>query len=139
MPINGIIAKKLELLREQVKLLQAWSGGGLAALRADELRQRAIERTLQVSVEIMIDVSQRLLAVIGDLPAEQAGENFRKLEQAGVIQAAAVYADMVKFRNFIVHCYDRVDIVILHDITQRRLSDFDRFSEEIQTYCDHHD
>jgi len=138
MPINGIIAKKLELLREQVKLLHAWSGGGLAALQADELRQRAIERTLQVSVEIMIDVSQRLLAVIGDLPAEQAGENFRKLEQAGVIQAAAAYADMVKFRNFIVHCYDRVDIAILHDLTQRRLSDFDRFGEEIQRYCETH-
>jgi uncharacterized protein YutE (UPF0331/DUF86 family) len=49
------------------------------------------------------------------------------------------HGDTKKSRNFIVHCYDRVDIAILHDITQRRLSDFDRFSEEIQAYCDHHD
>jgi uncharacterized protein YutE (UPF0331/DUF86 family) len=41
---------------------------------------------------------------------------------------------MVQFSNFIVHRYDRIDVAILVDVVNNRLSDFDRFKAEILAY-----
>lgn len=41
---------------------------------------------------------------------------------------------MVRFRNFIVHRYERIDLAILVGMVNRYLSNFDRFREEILNY-----
>ncbi len=41
---------------------------------------------------------------------------------------------MARFRNFIVHRYERVDVEILADMVNRRLVDFEHFRSEILNY-----
>lgn len=45
---------------------------------------------------------------------------------------------MIQFRNFIVHRYEQVDIEILVEIVNRRLSDFERFRNEVLAYVQAH-
>jgi uncharacterized protein YutE (UPF0331/DUF86 family) len=41
---------------------------------------------------------------------------------------------MVRFRNFIVHRYDRVDAAVLVDVVNNQLTVFERFRNEVLTY-----
>jgi len=43
-------------------------------------------------------------------------------------------SSMIRFRNFIVHRYERVDVEILANMVNRYLADFERFRDEILAY-----
>lgn len=96
-------------------------------------KRRACERLLQVSVECVIDICG--LIVIGlrlGLPAEE-DDLFEKLEQAGIITSSRKESlkQMKGFRNILVHEYGHVDDMIVYEILQNNLNDFDAFKQEI--------
>jgi uncharacterized protein YutE (UPF0331/DUF86 family) len=45
---------------------------------------------------------------------------------------------MVRFRNFLVHQYDPVDLSIVYGIITKKLSDVEAFSDEVKTYVESH-
>jgi len=49
-------------------------------------------------------------------PSNTSAENMKKLEQLGIIRSFDDYANMVRFRNFIVHRYEKIDIEIIYSI-----------------------
>ena len=106
----------------------------MAQLTADWRTRRAVERGLQVAVEAMMDVCQRLLSVQGLTPAATGQEAVARCTDIGALSSAMPYRRMVQFRNFIVHRYEQVDPAILVDILSRRLDAFDRFVREIRAY-----
>ena len=131
---NGIITRKLERLESRVAELRSWPLGTVEEFAANRLVVSAVERALQVCVEIVIDVAERLLAVMEVTPAETAAENLRKLEGLGVVAAAQTYVRMVQFRNLLVHRYDDVAPAILYGIAREHLGDFEEFSREVKAY-----
>ena len=52
----------------------------------------------------------------------------------GVISDRDAYRKMVQFRNFFVHRYESMDVEILADVVNNRLSDFEAFRSEILKY-----
>lgn len=95
--------------------------------------QKATERSLQISIEVMIDVSERILALNEIEPANTSAENMKKLEQLGIIKSFDDYANMVRFRNFIVHRYEKIDIEIIYSIIKNNLYLFTQFVDEIRS------
>ena len=96
-------------------------------------KRRACERLLQVSIECVIDICG--LMVIGlrlGLPAEE-DDLFEKLEQAGFITSSRKESlkRMKGFRNILVHEYGHVDDVIVYEILQNNLNDFEAFKQEM--------
>lgn len=96
-------------------------------------KRRACERLLQVSIECVIDICG--LMVIGlrlGLPAEE-DDLFEKLERAGVITPSRKESlkKMRGFRNILVHEYGHVNDVIVYEILQKNLNDFQAFKQEI--------
>ena len=85
-------------------------------------------------VEIVIDVCQRLISLAGQAPAASGAEAVERCVQLGVLSRNEAYEKLVRFRNFIVHRYERVDVEILVDMVNRRLSDFELFRSEILSY-----
>ena len=132
--INGVILQKLQTLDEVVLELRSLGQVTEAQLHDDWRTHRAIERDLQVLVEIMIDVCQRLIALAGQTPTATAREAVERCVQLGALSPCEAYYRMVQFRNFIVHHYDRIDLAILVDIVNRRLGDAERFRDEILAY-----
>jgi uncharacterized protein YutE (UPF0331/DUF86 family) len=45
---------------------------------------------------------------------------------------------MVRFRNFLVHQYDQVDLSIVYGIITKKLSDVEAFADEVKTYVESH-
>jgi len=96
-------------------------------------KRRACERLLQVSIECVIDICG--LMVIGlrlGLPAEE-DDLFDKLEQAGIITSSRKESlkKMKGFRNILVHEYGQVNDMIVYEILQNNLNDFEAFKQEI--------
>ncbi len=133
--INGVILQKLQTLDDVLIELRSLGTVSVAQLQAEWRTRRAIERDLQVLVEIVIDVCQRLLSVSGHTPSSTGRQAVERCVTLGILSDAAAYKKMVQFRNFIVHRYERVDDAILVDMVNRRLTDFDRFREEVLIYA----
>jgi uncharacterized protein YutE (UPF0331/DUF86 family) len=133
--INGVIFQKLQSLDEILTELRSLGTVRIAELEGDWRTRRAIERDLQVMVEIVIDVCQRLIALAGQTPAPTSGDAVERCIQLGALSNYDAYRKMVQFRNFVVHRYERVDVAILVDMVNHRLADFERFRAEVQKYA----
>lgn len=132
--INGVVLQKLQTLDETLTELCSLGQINAVQLNNDWRTRRAVERDLQVLVEIVIDVCQRLISLAGQTPAATGGDAVERCIQLGALSDSDAYRQMVRFRNFIVHRYERVDSVVLVDIVNHRLSDFEQFRAEIIAY-----
>jgi uncharacterized protein YutE (UPF0331/DUF86 family) len=132
--INGVVALKLQTLDQILTELRSLGRVDAAQLQGDWRTRRAVERDLQVLLEVVIDICQRLISVAGQAPAATSASAVERCIQLGVLSDDEVYAQMVRFRNIIVHRYEQVDVIILADIVNNRLSGFERFRDEILAY-----
>ena len=123
---------KIDVLDRYLKELREILPASIEEYKKIEKR-RACERLLQVSVECVIDICG--LIVIGlrlGLPAEE-DDLFEKCQQAGIITSSRKESlkQMKGFRNILVHEYGHVDDMIVYEILQNNLNDFDAFKQEI--------
>jgi len=132
--INGVVLHKLEALEQVLTELKSLGMVSVAQLENEWRTRRAIERDLQILVEIVIDVCQRLISLEGRTPATTGRKAVSACVQMGILSDYEPYGKMVQFRNFIVHRYERVDIDILVNMVNRRMPDFEQFRNEVLTY-----
>ena len=132
MEYNGVIHRKFALLDKYILKLEGnLSDVTYEAFKDDWALQRVAERSLQVMIEIVIDVSERIIALRDAGPAATASEAIEKLQILGVIKSADYYINMIKFRNFIVHQYEEIEPEILFNFSKNKLQDFRKFRDEI--------
>lgn len=136
--INGAIGQKLQTLDEIVLELRSLGQVNAASLRHDWRTRRAVERDLQILVEIVIDICQRLISLAGQAAAPTGADAVARCVQMGAISDDDAYRQMVRFRNFIVHRYERIDVEILSTVVNRQLGDFEQFRNEILDYVAQH-
>jgi uncharacterized protein YutE (UPF0331/DUF86 family) len=131
---NGVLIAKLQSL--EVALNELRSLGRLTSdqLRDDWRTRRAVERDLQIVIEVVIDVCQRVIALHQQAPAATSAQAIERCVQLGVLAQNPAYEKMVQFRNFVVHRYENIDVEIVADIVNNRLGDFDRFRDEVLRY-----
>lgn len=100
--------------------------------------RRSVERTLQVAVEICLDIGRRLIALEGFRFPDDSQDVFRVLHEEDVVSddLLATLLDMARFRNLIVHDYARIDDALVYNILKKRLGDFDAFAKAIQVYLE---
>ena len=130
--MNGVIQRKLALLDTRVARLESRiKEVNLAVFTADWVLRSMAERELQVAVEMVIDVAERIIAIKGHGPVATSADAIRRLVDIGVIGSESPYVDMVRFRNMIVHQYEEIDPNILYTLATKRLTDFRTFRDEI--------
>ena len=132
MKYNGIIENKLRLIEQKLAEIRNWEIGTFEEFQQSSLLQNASERALQVAIEVMIDVAERILALEKIPPQNTAAENITYLQKLKFIKLVPEYSDMVKFRNFIVHRYEKIDLEIVYSIIKNKLSLFESFIEDIR-------
>ena len=131
---NNVIQNKLSRIETYLARLEEIGTASFVAFQEDWRSQMLAERGLQILIEIMIDVAQRLIALNHWGPVSSAAESIRLLVAKKVISSEEPYLKMVKFRNFIVHDYDRVDVAIVYGLLHHNLDDIRRFRDEIMRY-----
>jgi uncharacterized protein YutE (UPF0331/DUF86 family) len=132
--INGIIALNLQSLDEVLIELRTLGQISRQQLDQDWRTKKAVERNLQILVEVVIDVCQRLLSLAGQTPATTGRDAVDRAVKSGFIPPNEAYFKMVQFRNFVVHRYEHVDNEILVGMVNQRLVDFERFRDDVMNY-----
>ncbi|MCW5211634.1 DUF86 domain-containing protein [Desulfobulbus sp. TB] len=132
--LNGVITRKLEVLEETLHELESLGKVTLDTLQNDWLVRRAVERDLQILVEVVIDVCHRLISGAGTAPASSAIEAVKKCVRLGVLSSEEPFRQMVQFRDLIVHRYERVEPEILVGVMNKHLQDFRLFQKEVLRY-----
>ena len=135
---NGVIAQKLQSLDRTLSELRSLGTVTLDQLKTNWQTQRAVERNLQILVEIVIDVCQRLIALEEQSPAATGADAIDRCIALGALSNDENYYNMVRFRNFIVHRYEHIDPAILVSMVNKHLADFEKFRDEITTYVQDH-
>ncbi|MGR3294426.1 MAG: type VII toxin-antitoxin system HepT family RNase toxin, partial [Candidatus Scalindua sp.] len=95
--------------------------------------QRIIERTLQMMIESCADVANHIISS-KEFPVPRSYvEIFKILFEKDIIDASLFdrMKNMVKFRNIIVHDYDKIDVSVVVDLLQNHLDDFTAFKSAI--------
>jgi len=126
---RDLILRKLSELEQYVGQVSEYRDTTVEQSRGDWKTQRIIERTLQMAVEVCVDVAIQVIADrLFRVPATYA-EAFDVLGEAGLIDTALREAmvRMASFRNVIVHEYARIDPAIVVQILRGHLDDFTRF------------
>ncbi len=132
MKYNGIIENKLRIIEEKLEDIRSWNIRSYEQFLQSSLLINAAERALQVAVEVMIDVSERILALEKVTPKDSASENIEQLQNMKIIRTLPEYINMVKFRNLIVLRYEKIDPQIVYSIIQNKLPLFESFIEDIR-------
>ena len=131
---NGVVQNKLARIEAYLTKLQEITPAEFRDFEKDWKTQMIAERGLQILIEIIIDVANRLIAINNWGPTTSSADSIRLLVLKKVISSEEPYLKMIKFRNFIVHDYDRVDNVVVYSILTENLDDIRRFREEVLNY-----
>ncbi len=130
---QDLVAKKLAFLETCVRDLQRQARPPSDIVR-DEIYRGYVERKLQVAIQAALDVASH---VVSD---ERLGEPRTNRELFDLLAArafvpmdlAAHLADMVGFRNILVHGYQTVDPARVQAIVEHRLGDLVAFAVAIR-------
>jgi uncharacterized protein YutE (UPF0331/DUF86 family) len=132
MKYNGIIENKLRIIEDKADIIKDWNIDSLRDLQENSMLHLAVERALQVAIEAMIDVAERILALRQVPPQDSFALSLKKLQELNILENAADYTDMIRFRNFIVHRYENIDLEIIFNIITGKLNLFTQFVDEIR-------
>ncbi len=128
-----LIGRKLADMDDHLGKMKELSSISTAAYRRDWKTQRAVERTLQILVEVCIDIANHIIADQGmRLPTGYA-DAFQVLMENRIISPRLfkTMEKMARFRNVVVHQYDKIDPRIVVSILHKNLDDFDRYKKAI--------
>jgi uncharacterized protein YutE (UPF0331/DUF86 family) len=95
--------------------------------------QRIIERTLQMMIETCADVAGHIIADKGFRIPKSYADTFKVLLEEKILDRKlyAVMEKIAKFRNIVVHHYDKVDAEIVTAILKKNLADFISYKQAI--------
>lgn len=133
MRYNGVILRKIELIEKRLNKLETLLPLKTETLSKDYFLKSGIERTLQVCIEAVIDIAERIISLNKQAPASSSYKALERLEELQIIKSTEKYLKMIQFRNFIVHRYESIDNEELIFICNHNLQDFKNFIDEIQS------
>jgi uncharacterized protein YutE (UPF0331/DUF86 family) len=131
-----LILRKLSELDEYLKQIKEYEGITVAEYSDDWKIQRIIERTLQMMIETCVDITGHIIADKGYRTPTSYSDSFRVLQEEKVLSDKLFSAleKMAKFRNIVVHHYDKVDAEIVVGILKRDLKDFKGYRDAIVNF-----
>ncbi|MGH7266240.1 MAG: type VII toxin-antitoxin system HepT family RNase toxin [Candidatus Rokuibacteriota bacterium] len=127
---RDLVLRKLADLDLYLSQVSEYRGITLEDYRGDWKVQRIVERTLQVAIEVCVDIANHVIADRGlRVPATYA-DAFDVIGEAGLLPGVErdAMVRMVGFRNVIVHEYARVDAEIVVRILREHLGDLAGFA-----------
>ena len=131
-----LILRKLSELDSYFQQIMEYETITVADYANDWKIQRIIERTLQMMIETCVDIAGHIIADKGYRTPTSYSDSFRVLQEEEVISDDMFSAldKMAKFRNIVVHHYDKVDAEIVVGILRKDLKDFTGYRDAIVNF-----
>jgi len=128
-----LILRKLAELEEYLGQVKEYASITVDRYSKDWKAQRVVERTLQMMIETCADVAGHIISDKGYRVPSTYADTFRVLYENGILNKDLfeTMEKMAKFRNIIVHHYDKVDTEIVAGILKKDLNDFLTYKDAI--------
>jgi uncharacterized protein YutE (UPF0331/DUF86 family) len=125
--------RKLAELETYINQMQEYSTITVKEYSKDWKIQRIVERTLQMMIELCVDITNHVIADKKYRVPTSYGDTFQVLEEEGLIsdEQCNTMKKMAQFRNIIVHHYDKIDEAIVVNILRQNLKDFLEYRDSI--------
>ncbi|MFW5981357.1 MAG: type VII toxin-antitoxin system HepT family RNase toxin [bacterium] len=132
---TSLVNKKLQELDKYLDNLKKYEGAEKANLKNDIDRMWAIERGLQLSIQIILDLGNHILSEEG-VPVDNYADIFDELARLKIIPEdyAAKIKGMAGFRNVLVHEYADIDLDIIVNVLNNSLDDFKEFAKYVKNH-----
>jgi len=128
-----LIGRKLAEIEVYLSQINEYSNISVKSYREDWKTQRIVERTLQILIEICLDIANHIISDKNmRLPMGYA-DAFKVLMENDIIskELGNKMEKMAKFRNIIVHQYEGIDPEIVVSILRKNLKDFEKYKKAI--------
>jgi uncharacterized protein YutE (UPF0331/DUF86 family) len=130
---DALVLRKLAELEEYLRQIQEFNNITVKQYQKDWKLQRIIERTLQMMIETCADIASHIISDRKYRIPNSYSETFEILNEHHHISKDLfeTMQKMAKFRNVVVHHYDKVDAEIVVGILKKNLNDFIHFKDAI--------
>ena len=131
-----VVMKKLQELNRCLKELENLKNISLKDLTLSLGKQWTVCHGLQLSIQILIDIGNHILASIGENQIEDYADIIDRLGEKNILPSefAQSIRGMVGLRNILIHEYAKIDLDKIYEISQKRLEDFYNFIEYINQF-----
>ena len=128
-----LILRKFSELDEYYKQIMEYKKISVAQYSRDWKTPRIIERTLQMMIETCVDIASHIIADKGFRVPKSYSDTFKVLHEEKIVSRSLLdtLQKMAKFRNIVVHHYDKVDAEIVVGILKKDLNDFKTYRDAI--------
>jgi uncharacterized protein YutE (UPF0331/DUF86 family) len=133
-----LILRKLSEIDQYLFQVREYAGISIERYESEWKTQRIVERTLQMIIETCMDIAAHIISDQAFRTPKSYSDTFRVLHENGALPASlfAKMEKMAKFRNVVVHHYDRVDAEIVVGILKKDLNDFLDYRTAIVSYLE---
>jgi uncharacterized protein YutE (UPF0331/DUF86 family) len=128
---------KISELQKSLVLLDSVSKSiNESNLKSDMIKYWGIERGIQISIECVIDIANIIISTLGLEKPDTYRETILELCKEDILpqEFGKTIANMISFRNILVHDYTRVDEKILINILHNHLEDFTKFMDYVSKW-----
>lgn len=137
-PDRDVVGRRLRAIADTLDDLAPLRGVTPERLRAEPLTRAAVERLVQVIVDLAIDLNAHLAAaLLGRAPAT-GRDSLAMAAEAGVIDAglAERLAPAAGLRNLLVHRYQEVRLELVAGSVDPVLDGFADYQRSVAAYLD---
>jgi len=130
---KDLILRKLADLDQYLGQVSEYQDISAEQYQQEWKTQRIVERTLQLAIEVCLDIANHIIADRRlRVPATYA-EVFAVIAEAGLLDQTErdAMVRMSGFRNLIVHEYARIDPAMVVRVLREHLGDFVRFKTAV--------
>ena len=132
----AVVERKLAKLEQYLRELAAVRPPTFQEYEQSLLHRRAVERLIQLLVDVANDINAYVLVALGQPPPDDYHEGFVRMGEIGVLPAdlAERLAPSAGARNILVHEYERIDDRIVFDSVDEALRDFQAYGRAVLDY-----
>lgn len=132
----GTILQHIDRLRLYIRRIHELQQHSKQEILTDWRVQFQVERALQLAIEVVISVTEQLIAIL-NLPIPDSNKKaVQALMDAGILpgELGEELKQAVGFRNIIVHGYMDIDYHLVYDAVQEDMVHLEQFVAQVAAF-----
>jgi len=130
----SLIKRRFDFVKSEIEFLENYIlGRSVDEVKSSPILSRALERSYQLIVEALVDISRHIVSSMGWSPCFTASECIERLAERNVIpeQLVKELIRRVKTRNILIHRYLEVNYDELYNDTSKLIDLARRFERHV--------
>lgn len=131
-----LVTRKISLIAKDLTALGPYSEMTLEDYLADPVHEVVVERYLERTIGRMIEINYHLVTALGEPPPRDYFESLTALGSLGALspEFARRIAQSAGLQNRIVHEYDEIDEVKVHEALPQALDEIPRYLDQVHRF-----